>query len=70
MSVLLEIIAFLLFLIALDLSNISSSIDDLRRSNAEKMSSMSKSIDNLTCKMQRKEGVKSNEAVNQEHGIP
>ena len=56
MTVLLGIIVFLLFLIELDLSNISSSIDDLRRSNAEKMSTISKSIDDLTWKTQRKEG--------------
>ena len=55
MTVLLGIIVFLLFLIELDLSNISSSIDDLRRSNAEKMSTISKSIDDLTRKTQRKE---------------
>lgn len=63
MTVLLVIIVVLLFFIELDLSNVSSSIDDLRRSNAEKMSHISGSIDDLRRKMQRNEGVKTNDKI-------
>lgn len=59
MTVMLGIIVFLLVLIDLDLSNLSNSIDDLRRSNAEEMSSILKSIDDL--RRSRERGVKKND---------